>query len=150
MPPNPDTTSASPIALTTPSRMLRDLTIRPARSLRRLKWIAAPSAIGRRRLVNRLLVFVIAVCLAGAAARAAAQDTTGTIAGRIVDAQGLAIPGVTVTAVGAQGARTAVTDGEGRYTVPFLTPGSYAVHARIDGFKPIERSDVQVRLGQTV
>ena len=37
-----------------------------------------------------------------------------------------------------------------RFTVPFLTPGSYAVRAELQGFKPIDQSGVQVRLGQTV
>src|SRR5512132_1111518 len=81
---------------------------------------------------------------------ALAQDTTGTISGRIVDAQGLVLPGVTVTANGAQGSKTAVTDGEGRFAIAFLTPGSYSVHAELQGFTAVERSDVQVRLGQTL
>ena len=97
-----------------------------------------------------VVVIIIAFITCSIAARAAAQDTTGTISGRIVDAQGLAVPGVTVTATGSQGAKTAVTDSEGRFTVPFLTPGPYAVHAELQGFNPIDRADVQVRLGQTV
>jgi hypothetical protein len=103
--------------------------------------------------VKRLsLVIIIALiaCTCATAARAAAQDTTGTISGRIVDAQGLGIAGVAITAAGAQGAKTAVTDGDGRFNIPFLTPGPYAVRAELDGFQRIERPDVQVRLGQTV
>ena len=79
-----------------------------------------------------------------------AQETTGTISGRIVDPQGLAVPGVTVTAGGAQGAKTSVTDAEGRYTIPFLTPGTYTLRAEIQGFKPVERTGIQVRLGQAL
>ena len=100
--------------------------------------------------MHRLFAIVIAACFACSAAHAAAQDTTGTIAGRIVDAQGLAIPGVAITAVGVQGAKTAVTDGDGRFTVPFLTPGAYEVRAELDGFTPIDRPDLQVRLGRTI
>ena len=97
------------------------------------------------------VVIIIIAFVAGAiASLASAQDTTGTISGRIVDAQGLAVPGVTITATGAQGAKTAVTDSQGRFTVPFLTPGSYSVHAELQGFNPVDRTDVQVRLGQTV
>src|SRR5262249_25392382 len=62
----------------------------------------------------------------------------------------LAVPGVTVTATGSQGVKTAVTDGDGRFTVPFLTPGSYVVHVELQGFQPVDRSDLQVRVGQTV
>src|SRR5262245_48989100 len=98
--------------------------------------------------VKRLCVVIVGLIACCLAQRAAAQDTTGTIAGRIVDAQNLAVPGVTVTATGSQGVKTAVTDGDGRFTVPFLTPGSYVVHAELQGFQPVDRSDVQVRVGQ--
>ena len=98
--------------------------------------------------MKKLCAVIIFVIGCSAAGPAAAQDTTGTLSGRIVDAQGLAVPGVAVTATGPQGARTAITDREGRFTVPFLTPGGYAVHAELQGFKPADRSDVQVRLGQ--
>jgi hypothetical protein len=83
------------------------------------------------------------------AAIAGAQDPTGTIAGRVTDAQNLAVPGVTVTATGAQGTKTTVTDGDGRFSFPFLTPAAYTVHAELDGFTPVDRTNVQVQLGQT-
>src|SRR5262249_51217921 len=58
--------------------------------------------------------------------------------------------GVTVTATGPQGVKTAVTDTDGRFSMPFLTPGTYAVRAELQGFKAIEQSGVNVSLGQTV
>src|SRR5580765_8471322 len=79
-----------------------------------------------------------------------AQGTTGAIAGRIADAQGLAVPGVTVTVTGPQGAKTVVTDAEGRFSVPFLTPGAYVVRAELAGFKSVEQPNVTVSLGQNV
>src|SRR5258706_7338272 len=91
---------------------------------------------------------VILLLLASATARA--QSTTGTIAGRIADAQGFVMPGVIVTATGSQGAKSAVTDGEGRFSLPFLTPGRYTVRAELQGFKTIDRSDIDVRLDQRV
>jgi Carboxypeptidase regulatory-like domain/TonB-dependent Receptor Plug Domain len=96
------------------------------------------------------VVVIIAFIACSVGGRAGAQDTTGTISGRIVDAQGLAMPGVTVTATGSQGVKTALTDVEGRFTLPFLTPGPYAVRAELQGFTPVDRSEVPVRLGQTV
>src|SRR5207248_9099867 len=42
------------------------------------------------------------------------------------------------------------TDADGRFTLAFLTPGSYAVHVELQGFTQIDRPDLQVRLGQTV
>ena len=81
---------------------------------------------------------------------AAAQETTGTISGRIVDAQGLAVPGATVTVTGPQGARTIVSDAEGRFNAPLLTPGQYSVRAELSGFRPVEQREITVSLGQTV
>ncbi|MDO8630349.1 MAG: TonB-dependent receptor, partial [Phycisphaerales bacterium] len=60
------------------------------------------------------------------------------------------MPGVTVTVTGTQGARTTVTDGEGGFNLPFLTPGDYTVRAELSGFKASEQRDVTVRLAQTV
>jgi hypothetical protein len=83
-------------------------------------------------------------------ALASAQGTTGTISGRIVDSQGLAVPGATVTVTGPQGTRTAVSDSAGRFSVPFLTPGTYSLRAELQGFKTFEQRDITVRLEQTV
>src|SRR4029453_17049477 len=80
----------------------------------------------------------------------AAQETTGQIEGRIIDPQSLPVPGVTVTAAGPQGEKVTVTDADGRFTVPFLTPGVYQLRAELQGFKAIEQKDVTVSLGQTV
>ena len=99
---------------------------------------------------NRWVVIVLAFLGCVIAGAAAAQDTGGTLAGRTVDAQGLPLPGVAVTVTGAQGAKTAVSDADGRFTVPFLTPGPYTVHAELQGFAPIDRTDIQVGLGQRI
>src|SRR6266850_4818270 len=97
---------------------------------------------GRASAVLIALVF----CVAGLAA---GQETTGTIAGRIVDTQGLWVPGASVTVTGPQGARTVTTDSEGRFNAPFLVPGTYSVRAELQGFKAVEQKDIVVRLGQT-
>ena len=72
------------------------------------------------------VAMVLWLSLAGVAA---AQETTGTLIGRLTDPQGLALPGVTVTITGPQGARSVVTETDGTYRVPFLTPGTYDVRA---------------------
>ena len=97
----------------------------------------------------RQMAMVIAVLLAGTIS-VFGQETTGTMTGQVVDAQGLAIPGVTVTITGTQGAKTVVSDGEGRFDVPFLTPGKYAVKAELQGFQTVEQRDITLSLGQTV
>jgi len=96
------------------------------------------------RISALLLAFVLALT-----GLAAAQETTGTITGRIVDSQGLAVPGATVTVTGPQGSKTVVTDGTGRFNAPFLTPGVFSIKAELQGFKSAEKKDITVRLGQT-
>jgi outer membrane receptor protein involved in Fe transport len=78
------------------------------------------------------------------------QETTATISGRVADPQGLAIPGVTVTVIGPQGSKTAVTDSAGRFQIPYLVPGPYRVRAELQGFKAVEQTGVALRLGQTI
>ncbi len=96
----------------------------------------------------RVSALVLALVLAVTGVTAA-QETTGTVTGRIADAQGLAVPGATVTLTGAQGARTFVTDADGNFSAPFLTPGTYTVRAELQGFKATETRNVNVSLGQT-
>ena len=79
----------------------------------------------------------------------AAAQTTGTLSGRLTDTQGLAVPGVTVTVTGPQGARSVVSDAEGRFQAAFLVPGTYDVRAEIQGFRIVEIRGVAVSLGQT-
>ncbi len=66
-----------------------------------------------------------------------AQTTTGTISGRIVDSQGLALPGVTVTVTGPnlQGTLTVVSTENGDYIIPRVPPGTYTVNFELSGFE---------------
>jgi outer membrane receptor protein involved in Fe transport len=67
---------------------------------------------------------------------AAAQSTTGTISGRVVDAQRLSVPGVTVIAASPnlQGTRETVTSENGDYILPLLPSGAYTVTFELSGF----------------
>ncbi len=78
-----------------------------------------------------------------------AQETTGTLSGKLTDSQGLALPGVTVTITGPQGVKSFFTDSDGLFRAPFLVPGSYDVRAELQGFKVAEQKAVPVSLGQT-
>ena len=92
-----------------------------------------------------------AACVLLTASLARAQETTtGSIAGRVVDAQDLVVPGATVTVITPQGPQTFVTDSEGRFFAPFLTPGVYEVKVELQGFRPVDRTNINVRLGQRV
>src|SRR5262245_1977747 len=103
--------------------------------------------------MRRIIVAMIAICaLAVAAAPAMAQQTTGNIQGRIIDAQKAAVPGVTVTAKNtATGfTRSEVTDAEGLYRLNALPVGTYEIRAELSGFATYERKDVVVSVGQNV
>jgi outer membrane receptor protein involved in Fe transport len=95
---------------------------------------------------STLVLFLTLMC----APVTSAQQTTGTITGRATDAQNLAVPGATVTLTGPQGTHTATTDGQGRFTFPYVTPGTYTIRVELTGFNAVERKDVNVSLGQTV
>jgi hypothetical protein len=100
--------------------------------------------------MNRLVIAIVATL--AAAVPAAAQQTTGTIAGRVMDEQGAAIPGATVTARSAQTGfvRTEVSDAEGLYRLNALPVGSYDVVAELPGFTRMEQKGVVVNVAQTV
>jgi hypothetical protein len=101
--------------------------------------------------MKRIILGMIVFCALGAAAPVLAQQTTGNITGRIVDAQGAAIPGVTVTGKSAQTGfvRTDVSDGEGIYRLTALPIGVYEVNAELSGFATYNRKDVTVNVAQT-
>jgi hypothetical protein len=93
--------------------------------------------------LRRSCVFV--ACALLFAAPAVAQDRA-QLSGRVKDAQGGAVPGVTVTATDQQTktAAVAITDGTGFFTFPNLRAGRYDVSAELQGFKKSVRSDIQL------
>ena len=98
--------------------------------------------------MKRSLIWLAILVLACAGLALAQETTTGTVFGRVTDEQGGVIPGATVTVSSAQGEKVAITDGNGRYNVPFLTPGTYSMRVELAGFAPSVREGVIVHLGQ--
>jgi outer membrane receptor protein involved in Fe transport len=79
-----------------------------------------------------------------------AQTTTGTLRGVVVDPNGGAIAGATVTAKNESTGTVAgpvTTSGEGTYEFGSLQPGTYAVTAEAPGFKRSVSTGVSVKLG---
>ena len=88
-------------------------------------------------------VLIAVVLLTGVQVTARAQGVqTGTIRGSIQDQQGLALPGVTITATSPalQGPRTTVSDGEGNYTLAALPAGQYEVTFELSGFETVSKT----------
>ena len=84
----------------------------------------------------------LAAALLMTAAVAHAQSTGGTISGRVVDAQALPVPGVTINAESPnlQGIRTAVTSENGDYILSLLPSGIYKLTFDLSGFQRVERT----------
>jgi hypothetical protein len=101
--------------------------------------------------MKRIILAMIALCTVGVSNPALAQQTAGNISGRVVDAQGAAVPGVTVTAKSAETGfvRTDVSDSEGVYRLNSLPVGQYDVSAELSGFQSYSRKGVTVNVAQT-
>lgn len=86
------------------------------------------------------------------ASLAAAQQTTGTITGRVLDDQGAAVPGASITATSPSTGftRTVVSDAEGVYRLSALTVGQFDLVVELAGFASVERKGVTVSVGQTL
>ncbi len=79
-----------------------------------------------------------------------AQQTTGTITGSVIDAQGAAIPGVTITATSPTTGftRTVVSDTDGTYRLSALPIGQYNLKAVLSGFTTVDTKGIVVNVGQ--
>jgi len=103
-------------------------------------------------MVRRLVVAaaIVGIWLSGGVL-SYAQQGTGELRGRILDAQGAVLPGVTVVAKNeATGqVREIVSGGDGSFFMSALTPGIYELSAQLSGFKRYQRSGVRVEVGKT-
>jgi hypothetical protein len=92
----------------------------------------------------------IVAALLGTPTLALAQTALGSIAGTVRDATGAVLPGVTVEASSPaliEKVRTAQTDGEGRYQITELRPGTYSVTFTLEGFTVVKRDGIELNTG---
>src|SRR5262245_47857592 len=84
-----------------------------------------------KALLRRFGVLIAAIL----SASSLSAQTTGSIRGT-VGTGGTPLPGVAIEAKSPnlQGARTAVTDNEGRFNLTLLPPGKYTITAQLQGF----------------
>src|SRR3954463_7683052 len=81
---------------------------------------------------------------------AAAQVTTGSIAGTVKDPQGGVIPGATVTLISeTRGTQLSdvFTNENGDFTFPNVSPDRYTLQVTMEGFKTLRRTGVVISAG---
>ncbi len=101
--------------------------------------------------MKKILLFAFAFSLMGTIATIA-QTTTSAISGKISDSKGDGLPGATVqvTYKPTNTSYGVVTNGEGRYFLPNLTPGGpYEIAVTFVGYKTEQYNDVNLKLGET-
>ena len=105
----------------------------------------------RRGFFGLLIALVAIAAAAPAYAQGGGASSTGTIQGRVTDAQGAVLPGVTVTATSPAllGQQTAVTSETGNYRFPAVPPGTYTVTYELAGFNTVKREGISITLGFT-
>ena len=94
----------------------------------------APSEVSLMRRCYRLLVFTALLFCLGTSMLAQA---TSSLRGKVADAQGGALPGVTVVLANTETAfnRQVVTDETGTYSLLQVPPGPYTITAELPGFQ---------------
>ena len=110
-------------------------------------FVAFVSGVDMPRCRALVSLFVLSFLLFGSTA--SAQIDTGTIVGRVTDASGGVLPGVSVTATqqGTGVASNAVTNANGEFIFPGLRVGAYEVAAELRlpahgaGERAVERAD---------
>jgi hypothetical protein len=104
-----------------------------------------------RTLMVARAVLLGLLYLASSSADASAQQLAA-IAGVARDASGAVLPGVAVEAASdvlIEKIRTAITDGEGRYRIVDLRPGTYMVTFSLPGFSTVRRDGIVLTGGFT-
>jgi hypothetical protein len=100
----------------------------------------------------RTVVFQMCILLVISHDQMWGQVVTGTILGNVTDISNAPISNaaVTVTEVNTGVSRTASTNDEGIYTIPYVSPGRYQVQVETTGFKKFLRDNIDVEAAGAV
>jgi hypothetical protein len=103
------------------------------------------------RIAVRFLCFSFASILLIGMVAGPLFAQSGAVSGHVVDSAGLPVPNAAVDIVSTTTSEThsAVTNGEGYFLLPPLTPGSYVIHAAAPGFAQVTVDKVTVEVGSS-
>ena len=102
-----------------------------------------------KRFMHCALVLAMVALFANSAL---AQMDQGHLTGTVTDSQNAVLPGVTVTATSPalMGARTAVTEADGKFNIGPIPAGVYTITYELSGFQTAKRTNITLALGQTL
>ena len=100
-----------------------------------------------KKTITSILALSVLYCAA-----ASAQESRGTITGRVLDSSSAVVIGAEVRAVSKETGATLNTrsNDAGSYTLPYLLPGVYNLSAEFTGFKKTGRADVIVHVNDVL
>lgn len=101
---------------------------------------------------SRVLATVCACILLALPVTAFAQESRGTLQGRVSDASGAVVPGATVEISNVNTGVTTptVSNAEGNYRVPFLNPGTYRVTVTLTGFNKYVSQNIDLHVAEVL
>lgn len=101
--------------------------------------------------VRSMLRYFVLLMVFGCVGHLSAQDTSGSLHGRVTDPSGAVVPQAVVTATSATGAKvSATTNHQGAYEIKGLTAGSYTVTTQAKGFAVSNEQNVAIVAGQAL
>lgn len=94
------------------------------------------------------LVLAVALVAAVLTTPASAQLQTGSLFGSVVTPGGDPLPGAAVTLSGGGAPQVQTSDAQGRFRFPGLAPGVYRLAADLDGYSPVEVTELTIGVGR--
>ncbi len=99
--------------------------------------------------MRKTLITLIYGIILSAAAMLWGQTGSGTLSGKITNAQGATVPKATVTVTNTSNnaSQKVLTAPDGTFTITALVPGAYRIEVEIAGYKRTSAQDVQLNTG---
>lgn len=97
-------------------------------------------------------LLLLGACLTLVVSSPAFAQQRGSISGKVLDPDGLPLPGATVTITEQKTGftRTVVTAATGSYSIPNLEPGTYSLTVEMAGFAGMKQTDILLTAGAAI